>query len=169
MNHIRRWVIYALIGVCFGVIDWYVRETLKAVCPPLGALGIIVGVPVMWGVWLLPALAVAYAELRASRRVALCSLAVALVWVAAIVSYHLFYGFLMAFDEASPLSLGYALGHLSSRGWADWGEITRTLTLGYIMRWGAVALVSGGAVGCAIGAGMGWLGARRIARAAAGS
>lgn len=167
MTHLRRWLGYALLGLCFGVADWYAMEILKEIFPPLGIFGLIVGFAAMWGVWLLPALAVVAAELRASRRARWCAAAVALVWVCAIAAYYLLYGFLLAFDGEPPLSLGYALGHLAMRGWADWAEIMRTLLLRDIMRWGAAALACGALVGGALGAALGRLRARRPARAAA--
>ena len=154
-------------GVCFGVADWYVMEVLITFFPPLGIFGLIPGLAVMWGVWLVPALAVVAAELRVSQRLWRCAAAVMLLWMCALVGYYLFYGFLMAFDGDSPLSLTYALGHLSSGGWENWLEITRTDSLRDLMDWGKVALVGGGVVGAALGAGLEWLRRRRSVGASA--
>ncbi|KAB8141068.1 hypothetical protein F8S13_21355 [Chloroflexia bacterium SDU3-3] len=63
---------------------------------------------------------------------------------------------MLVFDGEPPLSLGYALGHIAPRGWADWAEITRTLSLGNMVRWGAVVL--------GVGAGFGAAAARKWAR-----
>lgn len=143
-----------MIGSIFGLFDWYYGEWL-AQFPwepfPAAFLEIVLRVSLLWGIWLVPALPVAVWEAVRSQRIWRSALATALLWSCAIVTYYLYYGFLMAFDGEPPLSLFQALRTPAPNAWQTWWVITQTLTLRDIREWSLVALVGGALVGGSIG------------------
>jgi hypothetical protein len=146
-----RWFRYALAGLGFGVFDWYYLEFLIRFDWPRTLFTTVIAVSLNWGIWLVPALPLAIAEVQRSQRIRLSACAVALFWLCAITAYYLYYGFLLAFDGSAPLSLRAALTHPSPTAWADWWSILRSQTLYAILDWSWMALGGGALVGARVG------------------
>ena len=64
-----RWFLYALAGLGFGVFDWYYLEFLIRFDWPRTLFTTVIAVSLEWGIWLVPALPLAIAEVQRSQRI----------------------------------------------------------------------------------------------------
>ncbi|MEW9031154.1 MAG: hypothetical protein AB2404_00215 [Planifilum fimeticola] len=143
-----RWWIYLLIGLLFGVFDFYYH---RLVFDRLG--GGLLWFVLSLGIWLLPIVPIALHEARASRSALRSALAGLLTWCASIASYYLT-------NAVQLLLIGYPGRpelHISRRGdpyfWENWRSVLQgDIIEGGILEWMGVAAVGGFAVGCATGA-----------------
>ena len=87
-----RWVIYGLIGVAFGVADFYIetvaRQHLRY--PLLLFVGLI---------WAIPSLFAAFYEVRKSNSKKRAIVASMFVWVVGVVAYYVLYAVSLAANE----------------------------------------------------------------------
>jgi len=137
----RRWLVYALVGVTFGVFDYYYQGLIA----PWS--GIAVHLFLVLGVWLIPVVPVALYETRATGSLWLSALAGVLTWFTAIVAYYLF-------NAIELLLLGVPRRpemHVSNRDdpffWQNWQSVLRYDILGGILEWSLVAILGGAIVG----------------------
>jgi len=100
----KRWLLYILIGLVFGWVDWYFlnllasfsqNQTLNdAIFPVPGVLRILIIAIIMgfnYGVWLIPAIPMAIYEMRYSHSLWRGALSAIIVWSMALVSYYAYY------------------------------------------------------------------------------
>ena len=143
----KRWKTYALIGLLFGIFDFFYQE-LTAEIGSTSILRLLVAT----GVWLLPAIPVVLYEARLSQTTWKPALANVLVWVMAVISYYLYMGFkLLIIGQAATQEL-----HISSYQdpyfWSNWKNVFVGDILGGMVEWLAVAVVGGCLVGGVVSA-----------------
>ena len=149
----RRWVIYLIIGIVFGVVDFFYHGFLssflgcqQAFTPSLA--GEIAWLVLSIGIWLVPIVPIALYEARISRSRLRSALASLSTWCASIVSYYLTNAAQLAF-----LGLpGMPELHISNRSdpffWKNWVSVFwQDIILGGIAEWIVVAVVGGFIVG----------------------
>jgi uncharacterized protein YqgC (DUF456 family) len=102
----NRWVSYLLIGLLFGVVDWYFLDLLASIMERLGnnadleeaivlrLIIIAVFISLNYGIWLVPVIPAAIYEMRQSQSLRRAAAAAVLIWVAALFSYYAFYAVL---------------------------------------------------------------------------
>ena len=86
-----RFLFYAIIGLIFGVIDWFYLDWLAHIS--WGSLGkSILVIPIIilmnYGIWLVPIVPVVIYEARHAERIITPMLAGMLTWSCAIFSYY---------------------------------------------------------------------------------
>ena len=80
-----RWFIYLVIGIVFGVFDFYFHSFISNV---LGQ-GETFWRVLTYGVWLVPLIPIALFEVRISKSKMRSALACSLTWLLSIISYYL--------------------------------------------------------------------------------
>jgi hypothetical protein len=146
----KRFLAYIVVGVSFGVIDWYGVQALLPVTHRLsrGNLALaLMGEAVNWGVWLLPATPVAVYEARRSGKAVWSGMAVVTLWLSSIVAYYLYYTYLLAFVGVHRMEDLLIFGPRPNYFWGLWAITMRSLILRQMGEWGMVALVGGFIVG----------------------
>ena len=146
----KRWHVYVLIGLVFGVLDWFYLDWLsRGLGPNLGENPFIV-IPIMivlnYGIWLVPIIPVVIYEARRAEHIKSVMLAGILTWCCALFSYYTYY--------ASLLSLGKLphLAHLSLFGgryagfWRDYWAMFKYLILYQFLEWTPIAVIGGGVI-----------------------
>ena len=145
----NRWLKYALVGLAFGILDWYYLDLLAHF--PWGSFGdSILVVPVIillnYGIWLVPVIPVVWLEARRNQRLLYPILAGMLTWSCAIFSYYAYYTLL--------LSIG-ALPHLESLSlfarrypgfWQEWGTMFQRIILDQFLEWIIIAILGGAVI-----------------------
>lgn len=159
----NRWLIYIIVGLCFGIIDWYFLDFLASSFALLGqnesvsetafllVLMIAVFITLNYGIWLVPVIPTAIFEVRRSHSLWKATLASALIWVTAIFSYYTFYTFLLMFVGLPHLEFMLFSNLQSATYWADWWLPFRRVVLDQFFDWIGIAVLGGVIIG-ALGA-----------------
>lgn len=149
----RRWLIYLLIGIVFGVFDFYYHSFLSNFLVRQQVIKSGLAREITWvvlsiGIWLVPIVPIAIYEARISRSRLWSALANISTWSASIVSYYLTNAVQLAF-------LGFPTRpelHISNRTdpffWGNWKIVLwQDIILGGIIQWIVVAVVGGFIIG----------------------
>ncbi|WP_226351554.1 hypothetical protein [Pseudonocardia sp. ICBG601] len=136
----RRWLYYLLVGLCFGVVDFYFHTFIQR----WTGLGVFfLGL----GVWLVPLLPVVLNESAVTRRTSRAVAAGIAVWLAAIVAYYAYLGFnLVVIGRASRPEMHFT-SHTDPYYWSNVSYLFGDEVLGGILEWSPVAVVGGAAIG----------------------
>ena len=149
-----RVLFYVLVGILFGVLDWYMPDLTMYIVPPTllnHPIGMLLGLAWLWGVWLLPAIPIALYEIRASQRVWAAALAVILTWLGALTGYYAYYMYLLAFVGLNQMEMFLWSARRDPLFWQAWPSTFRTLMLYQWLEWSPVAVIGGAGVGGTIG------------------
>ena len=81
----KRWLMYIIIGVIFGIFDFYYQEFIQELKSPIISRSIL-----CYGIWLVPLLPIALYESKISLSRRNTSIASLLTWSISIISYYMF-------------------------------------------------------------------------------
>ena len=145
----RRWFFYVLIGILFGIFDFFFQIWIYQIFP-VGERNAVMQIPI-WGVWLLVAVPVAYHEVKTSRSVWLAAVSSVFVWSVSVVAYYLFMGIKLIFiGEASRAEM-HISNHNAPYYWSNIKSFFAGDFLSGVGEWIVVALVGGSLVVLAVG------------------
>ncbi|GHU08304.1 hypothetical protein FACS189431_4310 [Alphaproteobacteria bacterium] len=136
----HRWLIYILIGVVFGIIDYYIQLLTRTFDSRLAYA------VVAFGVWLIPAVPIAIYEMKVSKSILRTMLTTVATWVVAVFVYYTYIMFRLMFIGQDSMA------HLHISNSNDpyyWENIKSTFegdVLGRI-EWFWAAIVGGAVVG----------------------
>jgi hypothetical protein len=150
----KRFAKYVLVGLAFGVFDWYYLNAMATF--PWGNLGesfliIPIILALNYGIWLLLVVPVATIEARRSQDLLHPALAAATVWSMAIFSYYVYYAGLLAFIGLPHMDHLLWMNRNSSGFWQEWSIAFQRIILSQFLEWIVVAIVAGGSIGLFIG------------------
>lgn len=146
----KRFLIYALVGFIFGVIDWfYVNWFPNAIGNQFSPSIIMIPVIILlnYGIWLVPIIPIVIIESKKTDHVRYPIYAGILVWVCAIAGYYLYYTLLLSTGKLPNLE------HLSlfvskyESFWLDYWRMFRRIILLQGLEWLPVAIVGGAVMG----------------------
>lgn len=155
----KRWLGYFVIGICFGIIDWYFLDLLATLLAGLGQneglieagftrlLIIVLVMSLNYGIWLVPVIPTAIYEVNRSHSLVKAALSAVVIWVAAIFSYYAYYTFLLMFVGLPHLEFMLFANRHSAAYWADWWPPFRRVVLLQFFEWIGVAVIGGVLVG----------------------
>ncbi|TSI03939.1 hypothetical protein [Lysinibacillus sp. BW-2-10] len=143
----KRWFIYGVIGIVFGVLDFYFHSFISDVLGQGGTVWRIF----TYGVWLVPLIPIILIESQVSKSKIAPSLVCSLTWLLSIVSYYLFMGIRFAFIGVETR----AELHISNLGedpyfLGNWNSVLFYDIAGGIIEWGGFAVLSGFVMGYVI-------------------
>lgn len=160
----RRWLIYVLIGLVFGIIDWYYLDLLQSglsfvnshsdinnAAPVLQFLFIVLIVVLNWGFWLIPVIPVAAYEEKRSNSIGLAVLSAIIVWSLAVLNYYLYYTVLLLFWGLPSVEFMLLSNRNSPSYWQDFNPLFQRLILDQFFDWIPIALFGGAIVGALTG------------------
>ena len=146
----KRWLVYILIGIVFGVFDFYFQtfssDTFYA--HPLRGLGRSLIEPILEiGIWLVPIIPIIVHEARVSHSSWRPALASAFTWSTSVVAYYLTNAFQLAIvGVPSRLEL-----HISNRNdpyfWVNWRGVFLEDLFANNVEWIVVAVIGGTVIG----------------------
>ena len=141
----KRWLVYALIGVLFGLFDYYFQQIAQS------GTSLATRIMIIYGIWLVPLVPIALYEVKRSRSELKTALACAFTWSVAIIAYYLYMAIeLIIIGKDTRPEL-----HFSNSSdpyyWSNLGQVLGNDTGGGILEWITLALVCGGLLGLCIG------------------
>lgn len=146
----ERWLVYCLIGLVFGVVDWYYLDLLTHISwGQLGESPLVVPVIIAlnYGVWLVPVVPIAIYETRRHKLALPSALASVTVWSSAIFGYYTYYTALLAFWGLPHMDYLLVFGERSPTFWQDWAKVFWKVILSQFLEWIIIAIVGGSIVG----------------------
>lgn len=143
----NRWMVYCLVGVAFGVIDYYYQQYAVQFSDSS-----ILQIIVVLGIWLIPLLPVVVYETNISKSKKSGTLSGVVVWSIAVLAYYAYMmpDLLVIGKESRPEM------HISSASdpyfWSNFTEFIRGSIIGGMIEWIAVAIIGGAIMGYLISA-----------------
>ncbi len=145
----RRWFFYLLIGILFGIFDFFFQTWIYQIFP-VGSRSTAMQIPI-WGVWLLVVVPVALNEVKTSRSVWLTAASSVFTWSVAVVAYYLFMGVKLIFIGQASRAEMHISNHNAPYYWSNIKSFFVGDFLSGVGEWIIVALVGGCLVGLAVG------------------
>ena len=149
----RRFLLYALIGFVFGIIDWFYLDWLAHLS--WGSLGeSILVVPIIiamnYGIWVVPIIPVVVYEARRAQRIRNPMLAGMVTWSCAIFSYYFYYAALLSLGKLVHLEHFNIFGDKDETFWYYYWQMFKGIILGQFFEWVIIAVIGGGVMGALI-------------------
>ncbi len=149
----NQFLLYALIGLVFGVIDWFYLNWIATIS--WGSLGeSILVVPIIivmnFGIWLVPLIPVAIREAKRSQKISKPIFAGMLTWSCAIFSYYAYYAILLSLGKLPHLEHLNVLGEKSESFWAEYWNMFNRIITNQFLEWIVIALIGGGTIGALV-------------------
>jgi hypothetical protein len=154
MNETKhRFFLYALVGLIFGIIDWFYLDWLAHIS--WGSLGeSILVVPIIivmnYGIWLVPIIPVVIYEARHAEKIIYPMLAGMLTWSCAIFSYYVYYTILLSLGKLIHFEHFNIFGDKDETFWYYYWHMFNGIILGQFLEWIIIAIIGGGAIGALI-------------------
>lgn len=142
----KRWLTYILIGILFGVFDFYYQELTQSILTST-----IMWFIVAWSVWLLPVIPIVLYEAKISKSVVKSVFANILVWSVSVISYYMYIPIKLVFIGQSTMLEFYISNYRSEFYWSNLKELIWGLISKDAPEWLVVAVLGGLIVGFCIG------------------
>ncbi len=143
-------VIYFLIGTIFGIVDWYIQTSLTSlgfVLMPKIKFANVVIFGLIYFVWLIPGITVAYVEVRKSMSTKMPVISVVTFWVGAIMGYYLYYLYLIVFVGLNQMEHLVITDCCSQEYWNGLFSIVKYVVFTQMFEWIPIAVVGGSLIG----------------------
>jgi hypothetical protein len=141
----KRWLIYVLIGILFGIVDFYYQEFTQEIITST-----IVWLVVAWSVWLIPIIPIVLYEAKISKSVLKSVLANILVWNVSVISYYMYIPIKLVFIGQSTMLEFYIYNYKSEFYWSNLKALIWHLISQDAPEWLVVAILGGLIVGFCI-------------------
>lgn len=146
----KRWYIYAGIGLVFGIIDWFYLDWLAHIS--WGSLGeSILVIPLIllmnYGIWLVPIIPAVIIAARNGQRIWDPILIGIITWTFALVGYYAYYWVLLSFGKLPNLGHLNVLGEKTAGFRSEYWQMFRQVISSQFLEWSLIAIVGGGAIG----------------------
>ena len=163
----NRWLIFILLGLAFGILDWYFLDVLASIgrnesfnnqmqqsAELVRLFGAVVILALNYGIWLVPVIPAAVFEYIRTRVLWRAVVSASVVWSAAIFSYYTYYTLLLMFTGLPGMEfMLFAQRDLPSY-WNDWWVSFQQVILNQFIEWIGVAILGGAIVGALSAAGV---------------
>lgn len=148
---IKRSLVYMLIGLVFGTLDWFYLDWL-ANGVTWGSLGdSIIVVPIIilmnFGIWLVPIIPVVIYEARQSHKIRNPMWAGVLTWCCAIFAYYAYYSLLLVMGKLEHLEHLNVFSERSETFWFEFWQIFKQIILIQFLEWIIIAIIGGAFIG----------------------
>ena len=146
----HRFLIYGLIGLAFGVIDWFYLSALAHFS--WGSFGnSILVVPVIllfnYGIWLVPVIPIGIYETKHFGTIKSTMLSCIAAWVSAMVGYYGLYAVLLSLGKLPNLDHLNILGAKDTLFWQEYWRMFNRVILSQFFEWTLIAIVCGSILG----------------------
>lgn len=146
----RRWIFYLLIGVAFGVFDFYYHAFISEalLLQQQGSTwGRAAWVILSLGIWLVPIIPIILHEAKTSRSVWLSALAASGTWCASVIAYYLNNAVQLAFIGVPSRPEMHISNRADPYFWANWKNVFFDVLIMDNIIWIAVAVIGGTTIG----------------------
>lgn len=148
-----RFLLYAIIGLIFGVIDWFYLDWLAHIS--WGTLGeSILVVPIIigmnYGIWLVPIIPLAINEARYAEKIIYPMFASMVTWSCAIFSYYIYYAILLSLGKLINLEHLNIFGDKYKTFWPEYWQMFNKIIFSQFLEWIIIAIIGGAITGALI-------------------
>ncbi len=147
----KRWHSYIMIGLAFGVFDWFFLQWLAdGLGPnlvenfgenPFIVIPIIIGLN--YGIWLVPIIPVVIYETKRSTSIKSPILAAILTWTCALFSYFAYYAVLLSLGLLPNLAHLNVFGDRYDGFWREYARMFNRIILFQFLEWLPIAVIGG--------------------------
>ena len=134
----KRWTLYLLVGLIFGIFDFYYQEMTKGLLHST-----LSWLSIAWIVWLIPVIPIILHELKISKSIIKSALANVVTWATATIIYYLYIPFKLIFIGQASRSEMYFTNHGEDYYWDNVKYVFQHDVFGGIGRWIGVATIGG--------------------------
>jgi hypothetical protein len=143
----KRWYYYSLIGLVFGIFDWFYLDWLsRGLGPNLGENPFIV-IPIIiglnYGIWLVPVIPVVIYETQKADTIKGPILAAIITWSCALFSYYSYYAILLSLGKLPHLAHLNLFSERYVGFWGDYWRMFRWIILSQFLEWVPIAIIGG--------------------------
>lgn len=147
MFPMKRLHYYILIGLVFGIFDWfYLNWFIRGLGPNLGENPFIV-IPIIiglnYGIWLVPIIPVVIYETKKSNTIKGPILAAILTWTCSLFSYYAYYAVLLSLGKLHHLAHLNVFGDRHDGFWQEYGRMFNRIILFQFLEWLPIAVIGG--------------------------
>ena len=149
-NTRHRFFIYSIMGLIFGILDWFYLDWLAHVSwGSLGQSSLMIAVIIIlnYGIWLVPIVPVVFYESRAASRIIFPVLAGMLTWSCAIFSYYFYYASLLSLGKLPHLEHLNIFGDKYPAFWYEYWQMFKGIIIGQFFEWVIIAVLGGATLG----------------------
>ena len=149
-NTRHRFIIYSIMGLIFGILDWFYLDWLAHVSwGSLGQSSLMIPVILIlnYGIWLVPIVPVVFYESRAASRIIVPVLAGILTWSCAILSYYFYYACLLSLGKLPHLEHLNIFGDKYAAFWYEYWQMFKGIIIGQFFEWVIIAVLGGATLG----------------------
>ena len=147
----KRWYLYVILGLAFGVIDWFYLDWLAYDFRPNLAESSVWIIPLMivmnYGIWLVPIIPAVIFESRKADRIKTPILTGILTWSSAIFSYYAYYGILLSLGKLPHREHLNIFGDKYRLFWEGYWREFWYLILRQFLEWIPIAIIGGAIIG----------------------
>lgn len=146
----KRWYIYAGIGLVFGFIDWFYLDWLAHIS--WGSLGeSILVIPIIillnYGIWLVPIIPAVIIATRNGQRIWDPILIGIITWIFAQLGYYAYYWALLSLGKLPNLGHLNVFGEKFTGFRLEYWRMFRRVILYQFLEWSVIAIVGGAVIG----------------------
>jgi len=147
---VKRWYIFAGIGLVFGIIDWFYLDWLAHIS--WGALGqSILVIPIIilmnYGIWLVPIILAVIIVSRKAQKIWDPILVGIITWIFALVGYYTYYWVLLSLGKLPNLKNLNIFGEKKPGFWPEYWQMFRRVILVQFLEWSLIAIIGGAVIG----------------------
>ena len=146
----RRFLLYILVGLIFGIIDWFYLNWLAHIS--WGSMGeSILVVPVIiamnYGIWLVPIIPAVIIAARNGQRIWDPILIGIITWIFALVGYYAYYWALLSLGKLPNLGHLNVFGENFTGFRLEYWRLVRRVILYQFLEWSLIAIIGGAVIG----------------------
>lgn len=138
----KRWLIYIMVGILFGVFDFYYQEYAHILCRSS-----ISWFFVQWSIWLIPIIPIVLYETKISHVRKNSILTGIMLWSISIFSYYIYFAVNRIFINRSKLNNLYISNHKDSAYFINLKAFLLREVPHEFIQWIGVAIVGGAVIG----------------------
>lgn len=146
----KRWTIFAGIGLLFGVIDWFYLDWLAHISwGSLGESTMVIPLIILlnYGIWLVPIIPAVIIAARNGQRIWDPILIGIITWIFALVGYYAYYWALLSLGKLPNLGHLNVFGEKFASFRSEYWHMVRRVILYQFLEWSVIAIVGGGVIG----------------------
>lgn len=138
----NRWIIYIIVGIFFGVFDFYYQEFTGGVISSYFMWYIVA-----WGIWLIPIIPISIYEAKVTKSSLRSAFASVITWSISIVSYYLFLPVKLVFIGQMSREELHISNYRDKFYWINLKGLFMDDVLSGVIEWIGIAIVGGLVIG----------------------
>jgi len=150
----KRWYIFAGIGLVFGIIDWFYLDWLANITwGSLAESTLVIPIIILlnYGIWLVPIIPAVIIVAMKAQKIWDPILVGIITWMFALVGYYGYYWALLSLGKLPNLKNLNVFGENFARYQSEYWRLFRRVILYQFLEWSLIAIIGGAVIGALAG------------------